>query len=97
MVSALKDLNSAISAKPPTPLPPADPGAVGQTHARAAKSRLTPQGGHQGLRDIRVIGHALGYALHWVGDHDRSGSDPYGNRVQRRLYNRLSAALKLAS
>jgi hypothetical protein len=97
MVSALQDLNNAISAKPPTALPPADRGAVGQTHAGGAKGRLAPQRGHQGLRDIRVVAHALGYALVWIGDHDRSGPYPDGYRVQRRLDNHLSAALKLAS
>jgi hypothetical protein len=95
--SAAQQFYDTIARHHPLSSAPASASAVGQAHRRLSHARLAPQGGHQRLGEARVIANALGYAFVWVADHDRSGPYPYGYRVQRRLYHRLSAALKLAA
>jgi hypothetical protein len=95
--SAAHQFYDTIAGHHPLSSAPAYASAVGQTHRSVSHARLAPQGGHEGLREARIIAKALGYAFLWVAHHDRSGPYPYGYRVQRRLDHRLSAALKLAA
>jgi hypothetical protein len=86
--SALTQFNAAFALGHPLSARPAYARSVGETNGRPTET---------GLAAARTIAHALGYAIVWVARHDRSGAYPYGYRVQRRLHQRLAAALKLAA
>jgi hypothetical protein len=95
--SAFQQFNSTLTPNRPAAATPADARSVGTTNRATSAARLTPQSGHQGLREARIVAKALSYALMWVGNHNGPGPYPQWYRVQRRLHNRLAAALKLAA
>jgi uncharacterized membrane protein YgcG len=97
MRSAARQFYNTIAGHHPLSSAPAYASARSKTHRGRSHARLASQGGHHALREARIVANALGYAFVWVADHDQTGLYPYGYRVQRRLYHRLSAALKLAA
>jgi hypothetical protein len=95
--SAVQSFYDTIVGLAPLSSTPAYAGGVGKSDRGVSHPRLTPQSRQQRLGEARTVAKALGYALLWIADHDRTGAYPYGHVVQRRLAHRLSAALKLAA